>query len=140
MPSVGAGRCRWPPLLRRDPRAPAAKHELLHLAGGRLRQLGDEMEGLRALEVGETGAHERSQLDVGGGGAGAQHDEGVGCLAPLHVRHPHYRPSCTAVCSSRVPSTSTDEMFSPPLMITSLMRSRTSMNPSACTTAASPEW
>src|SRR6185369_6294512 len=35
--------------------------------------------------------------------------------------------SSTAGCRSRAPSTSMDEMFSPPLMITSLNRSRISM-------------
>ena len=48
--------------------------------------------------------------------------------------------STTAGCRSSVPSTSTEEMFSPPLMITSLIRSRISTYPSGCTTAASPVW
>ena len=39
---------------------------------------------------------------------------------------------------SRAPSTSIEEMFSPPLMITSLYRSRISTYPSGCMTAASP--
>ena len=45
-----------------------------------------------------------------------------------------------AGCRIMTPSTSTDEMFSPPLMMTSLKRSRISTYPSGWTTAASPLW
>src|SRR4030095_7817058 len=48
--------------------------------------------------------------------------------------------SCTAGWRSKHPSPSTEEMFSPPLIITSLKRSRISTKPSTWTTAASPEW
>ena len=47
--------------------------------------------------------------------------------------------SRTAGWRSSAPSTSIEEIFSPPLMITSLNRSRISTYPSGWTTAASPE-
>ena len=48
--------------------------------------------------------------------------------------------SSTAGCRATVCSTSMVEMFSPPEMITSFLRSRTSTYPSGCQTATSPEW
>jgi len=43
------------------------------------------------------------------------------------VGHAHHRGLLDGRVASRTPSTSTEEMFSPPLMITSLKRSRISM-------------
>ena len=62
------------------------------------------------------------------------------CAASPHLGcgMPTTETSCTASWRSNTLSTSTDEMFSPPLMITSLNRSRISTYPSKCTTAASP--
>ena len=54
---------------------------------------------------------------------------------PRRRRTPAPRGGRTMVCS-----TSIDEMFSPPEMMMSLPRSRSSMLPSGCHTARSPEW
>ena len=87
----------------------------------------DERDAVRRLEVGEPLADEVDQLAIGRGGARLQDDEGMRRLAPAFVaRTPTTPTSCTAGWRISTPSTSTDEMFSPPLMMTSLKRSRIS--------------
>ena len=48
--------------------------------------------------------------------------------------------SSTAGWRATACSTSMVEMFSPPEMMMSFLRSRSSMEPSGCMTAMSPEW
>ena len=115
------------PLLRRDCRAPAAQHEFLNLARRGLRQLGDESERVRALEVREPLAREGAQLGLGGREApGFSTTNACGASPHCSCGSPTTATSWTAGCRSSTPSTSTDEMFSPPLMITSFIRSRIS--------------
>ena len=70
-------------LLRRDRRAAAAQHELLDLAGRRLRQLRHEGEAVRALEVREPIARERAQLLRRRRAVRLQDDEGVRRFTPF---------------------------------------------------------
>src|SRR5262245_55569607 len=72
-------------LLRRNRRTAAPQHELLNLACGRLRELRDEREAVRALEVREPLACERAQIFRCGVAAGLQHDERLRRLAPLRI-------------------------------------------------------
>src|SRR5207244_9162935 len=72
-----------PPLL-------VPQHELLDLAGRRLGQVA-ELDGGRALEVGDMLPAELDDLLLGGPGAGLEGDEGLGPLAPLRVGDGHHR-------------------------------------------------
>src|SRR5438067_12365391 len=60
------------------------QHELLDLAGRRLGQVA-ELDGSRALEVGDVLPAELDGLLLGGPRAGLEGDEGLGPLAPLRV-------------------------------------------------------
>src|SRR5690606_7529967 len=66
---------------------PLAELELLDLAGGRLRQLRDELHRVGRLETGQALPGVPDQLGLGGGLPVAQHHERLGPLAPLLVRH-----------------------------------------------------
>jgi hypothetical protein len=103
------------------------QYELLNLAGGGLRQVVHRREAVWRLEVRQMLPAEGAQFGGRGLNARAKDHERMGRLAPLLVEKPTTAASCTAGCRSRVHSTSTEEMFSPPLMMTSFNRSRISM-------------
>src|SRR6185436_841029 len=63
---------------------PVAQDELLHLAGRGLGQVA-ELDGRRALEVGDVLAAERDDLLLGGLPSGLERHEGLRPLAPLGV-------------------------------------------------------
>src|SRR6476660_2549337 len=69
---------------------PFAQHELLDLAGRRLRQLA-EMNGLRALEAGQARLAVVDNFLLSHRGAVAQDNEGLRCLAPIIVRNADHR-------------------------------------------------
>src|SRR5688572_55291 len=73
-------------LLRRDRRTVASQHEFLDLAGGRLRQLGNEGERVRRLEVRQALTGERAQLFGADDTVRIEHDEGVRGLTPFPIR------------------------------------------------------
>src|SRR4051812_1005766 len=71
-----------PLLLRCDGGLAPAQDEFLDLAGGGLRQLGDEVERVRALEVRKRVANERAQLLGRRRRARPEDDERVRRLSP----------------------------------------------------------
>src|ERR1041384_1002496 len=71
--------------------APRAQLALEDLAGRVARQLGDERDPPRPLEVGQAGAAELDDLGLGDGVAVAHDDECVQRLAPLRVGHADHR-------------------------------------------------
>src|SRR5262245_37756960 len=73
-------------LLSRDGGPAAAQNELLNLPGGRLWQLGDEAEAVRAFEMRQLVPHECPQLLGSDRRAGFQYHERVRRLAPLGIR------------------------------------------------------
>src|SRR5437763_15206754 len=66
------------------------QHELLDLAGRRLGQVA-ELDGSRALEVGDVLPAELDDLLLGGLPAGLERHEGLGPLAPPGVGYGHHR-------------------------------------------------
>jgi hypothetical protein len=89
-------------LLLRQVRPPAAQNVFLQLAGGRLRQFGQEREALRDFEMCEAITGKLTQLHLRRGGARPEHDESMWRFAPffvgqanhrelLHCRMPHQR-------------------------------------------------
>ena len=70
-------------------------------------------------------ANSRSSLYIGAR-ALPENNEGVRRLAPALMRQPNDRHLLHSGCRKSTPSTSTEEMFSPPLMMTSFRRSRIS--------------
>ena len=121
----------------RPPMAPAPKMQIritpqaqllreadaLQLAGGALRDLGEEHDLARHLEVGEAAGGEVAQLALGSPPALAQHDRGGDLLAELVVRHgegdaPGRPPDGPS--APRRPRAG--EIFSPPRLMISLSR------------------
>ena len=104
-----------------------AQHVLLDLAGRGLRQLGDEGDAARGLEVGQVLPRERDDRPPRWRWRRRwSTTKACGVSPHFSSGRPTIAASCTAGWRSSTPSTSTEEMFSPPLMITSLSRSRIS--------------
>ena len=115
------------------------KHELLHLSGRCLRQ----RQNVIASGHLKWGRRWRQKSMI---------SSSLVAAASLRVtnafgRSPHRSSGIATTAHSSTAgwaliacSTSIDEMFSPPEMITSLLRSRSSIAPSGCQTAISPEW
>src|SRR3984957_10757459 len=87
-PGPAAGR---PGLLAAQVRGAVAENVLLDLPGGGLRQLGDERDPARGLEVSQPLAGERDDLVLRRGLAVPQHDEGLRGLPPALVGQAHDR-------------------------------------------------
>ena len=109
------------PILR-----PGARHlqpELLHLAGGRLGDLG-EQDGARAFET-RRGARRHqaisSSAETLSPGLSSTKAHGVSPISSSGFATT--AASCTAGCLKSASSTSIEEMFSPPEMMMSLERS-----------------
>src|SRR5689334_11554187 len=116
-----------------------AQHELLGFARRCLRQRA-ELDRVRALVVREALPAERDDLPGVSRGALAERDERLGRSPQCGCGIPMTAHSSTAGWAAIACSTSMLEMFSPPEMMMSLPRSRSSMLPSGCHTARSPEW
>ena len=86
-----ASRCRRTSTVTVAPRLQLAQLEALDLAGGGLRQVGDELDLARVLVGRQLVLHEGLQLGVGGLRAGLEHDEGLGLGQALGVGHADHR-------------------------------------------------
>ena len=125
--SVTAGDGRYAArLLARQVRRAVAQHELLDLAGSGLRQLRNERDPVRALKCASRSLVNAISSASVALAPSRRTTNAYGASPHLSCGKPTIAASSTAGCRSSVPSTSTEEMFSPPLMITSLIRSRIS--------------
>jgi hypothetical protein len=119
-----------------------AELELLQLAGGRAGQLVAELDRGRALVVGEASRHHaiRSASVLATLARRHEHHEGLHRLAPLVVGHADHRHLGDVGWLNSASSTSIELTFSPPVMITSFLRSLIVTYPSSSIVPPSPVW
>jgi hypothetical protein len=114
-----------------------AQLELLHLAGGRARQAVGELDPLRALVAGEVLAAVRD--DVLAPSRGSRRTTSAVTARPTLVGNADHGDLATRGCETDASSTSIDDTFSPPVMMTSFLRSEIADSPSS-EDPPSPVW
>jgi hypothetical protein len=104
----------------------AAQQVFLYFARRGLGEFANERNPTGRFEVSKIVSRELDDFGFRGGFAGTQHNERMRRFTPFRVRHADDRDLLHGVVTKQHALTSTDEMFSPPLMMTSLNRSRIS--------------
>jgi hypothetical protein len=118
--------CGRPALLGGEVGPALAQHVLLDLAGRGLRQLVTKVTPLGALKSARRARANAIMSSSAALPPSRSSTKACGVSPHFSSGRPTIAISCTAGWRSNAPSTSTEEIFSPPMMITSLSRSRIS--------------